>query len=60
MTNSAHGEVQHINPDDLSKNLAFTNVIVVTGQVKTIHIGGQDALDESGAFLGKEFYGTHG
>ena len=53
MTTSIHGQVQHINPDDLSKNPAFTNVIIVTGQVKTIYIGGQDAVDASGAIVGK-------
>ncbi len=53
MTTLTHGQVQHINPDDLSKNPAFTNVIVVTGQVKTIYIGGQDAVDASGTIVGK-------
>jgi enamine deaminase RidA (YjgF/YER057c/UK114 family) len=43
----------HINPDGLSKNPAFTNVIVVTGNVKTIYIGGQDAVDASGTIVGK-------
>ncbi|MDQ1275557.1 MAG: hypothetical protein QG610_1131, partial [Euryarchaeota archaeon] len=37
----------------LPKNPAFTNVIVVTGQVKTIYIGGQDAVDTSGNIVGK-------
>src|ERR1051326_1635321 len=53
MTTSIPGQVQHINPEDLSKNPAFTNVIVVTGQVKTVYIGGQDALDASGTIVGK-------
>jgi enamine deaminase RidA (YjgF/YER057c/UK114 family) len=53
MTNSVPGNVQHINPDDLSKNPAFTNVIAVNGQVKTIYIGGQDAVDASGTIVGK-------
>lgn len=53
MTTSIPGNVQHINPDELSKNPAFTNVVVVTGQVKTIYIGGQDALDASGTIIGK-------
>lgn len=53
MTNSTHGQVQHINPVELSKNPAFTNVIVVTGQVRTIYIGGQDAVDASGTIIGK-------
>jgi len=53
MTISIHGHVQYINPDDLPKNPAFTNVIVVTGPVKTIYIGGQDAVDVSGTIIGK-------
>ena len=53
MTNANRGEVRYINPDDLSKNPAFTNVITVTGPVKTIYIGGQDALDASGNIVGK-------
>jgi enamine deaminase RidA (YjgF/YER057c/UK114 family) len=47
------GEVNYINPDDLPKNPAFTNVITVTGPVKTVYIGGQDAVDSSGAIVGK-------
>jgi enamine deaminase RidA (YjgF/YER057c/UK114 family) len=47
------GQVSHINPDGLPKNPAFTNVIVVTGQVKTVYIGGQDAVDASGSIVGK-------
>jgi enamine deaminase RidA (YjgF/YER057c/UK114 family) len=53
MTNSTHGQVLHLNPDGLSKNPAFTNVIVVTGNVKTIYIGGQNAVDASGTIVGK-------
>jgi enamine deaminase RidA (YjgF/YER057c/UK114 family) len=53
MTTSQNGQVQHINPDGLSKNPAFTNVISVTGNVKTIYIGGQDAVDASGTIVGK-------
>jgi enamine deaminase RidA (YjgF/YER057c/UK114 family) len=53
MTTSTHGQVQHINPDDLPKNPAFTNVIVVTGQAKMIYIGGQDAVEASGTIIGK-------
>ena len=47
------GQVQHINPDALNKNPAFTNVVVVTGSVKTVYVGGQDAVDASGAIVGK-------
>ena len=54
-TKSTHvrGEVQYINPDSLPKNPAFTNVVTVTGPAKTIYIGGQDAVDASGAIVGK-------
>jgi enamine deaminase RidA (YjgF/YER057c/UK114 family) len=47
------GSVQHFNPDGLTKNPAFTNVVVVTGAAKTIYIGGQDAVDKSGKIVGK-------
>jgi enamine deaminase RidA (YjgF/YER057c/UK114 family) len=46
-------QVKYINPDSLPKNPAFTNVVTVTGPVKTIYIGGQDAVDASGAIIGK-------
>lgn len=47
------GTVEHINPDGLHKNPAFSNIIVVTGAAKTIYIGGQDAVDETGNIVGK-------
>jgi enamine deaminase RidA (YjgF/YER057c/UK114 family) len=47
------GQVQYINPDTLNKNPAFTNVVVVTGPVKTVYVGGQDAVDRSGTIVGK-------
>jgi enamine deaminase RidA (YjgF/YER057c/UK114 family) len=50
---SRSGTVEHINPDDLSKNPAFTQVVTVTGPAKTIYIGGQDAVDASGTIVGK-------
>jgi enamine deaminase RidA (YjgF/YER057c/UK114 family) len=50
---SAKGQVQYIQPDALNKNPAFTNVIVVTGSVKTVYVGGQDAVDASGTIVGK-------
>lgn len=54
-TKSTHvrGEVRYINPDGLPKNPAFTNVVTVTGPAKTIYIGGQDAVDATGAIVGK-------
>lgn len=52
-TTGASGLVQHINPDELHKNPAFTNVVVVTGAVRTVYIGGQDAVDAAGNIVGK-------
>ena len=46
-------QVRYINPDALNKNPAFTNVVVVTGPVKTVYVGGQDAVDASGTIVGK-------
>ena len=46
-------QVQYRNPNTLNKNPAFTNVIVVTGSVKTVYVGGQDAVDASGTIIGK-------
>ena len=45
--------VQHINPDGLARPRGFTNVVVVSGPVRTIYIGGQDAVDATGAIVGK-------
>lgn len=50
---SAAGLIQHLNPDGLNKNPAFTNVVVVSGSVKTVYVGGQDAVDASGTIVGK-------
>jgi enamine deaminase RidA (YjgF/YER057c/UK114 family) len=52
-SNKIKGHVQYINPDGLPKNPAFTNVVTVTGPVKTVYIGGQDAVDSSGNIVGK-------
>ena len=48
------GSVRYINPGSLNKNPAFTNVVVVEGNVKTVHIGGQDAINASGEIVGKD------
>jgi enamine deaminase RidA (YjgF/YER057c/UK114 family) len=49
----SEAQIQYINPDGLNKNPAFTNVVSVTGRVKTVYIGGQDAVDGSGNIVGK-------
>ena len=47
------GKVEHLNPVGLSKNPAFTQAVVVSGEVKTIYVGGQNSVDASGTVLGK-------
>jgi len=50
---TTRGVVKFINPSALNKNPAFTNVVVVSGSVKTIYIGGQDSVDASAASSGR-------
>ena len=50
---SAESPVRYINPDGLPKSDAFANVIVVTGLLRTVYVGGQDAINASGAVVGK-------
>jgi enamine deaminase RidA (YjgF/YER057c/UK114 family) len=46
------GHVEFLNPDGLNRNPAFSNVVVVSGNVRTIYIGGQDAIDAEGNIVG--------
>jgi enamine deaminase RidA (YjgF/YER057c/UK114 family) len=47
------GKVEHLNPEGLVQNPAFTNVVVVSGPTRTIYIGGQDAVDAAGQIVGE-------
>ena len=46
-------KIEYINPEGLNNNPAFTNVITVSGNVKTVYIGGQDSIDGSQQIIGK-------
>lgn len=46
-------KIQHINPDGLFKNPAFSQVVTTQGNGKTIYIGGQDAVNVQGEIVGK-------
>lgn len=46
-------KVQYINPDGLSKNPAFSNIVTIQGSGKTIYIGGQDAVNVNNEIVGK-------
>ena len=47
------GSVSYVDPDGLHNNPAFTNVVVVEGPVRTVYVGGQNAVDASGNIVGK-------
>ena len=51
--NPTAGSVSYVDPEGLHKNPAFTNVVVVEGPVRTVHVGGQNAVDSSGDIVGK-------
>jgi enamine deaminase RidA (YjgF/YER057c/UK114 family) len=50
---AAPGSVEHLNPETLHHNPAFTQAVAVSGAVKTVYIGGQNAVDASGAIVGQ-------
>lgn len=47
------GRVELMVPDGLVKSPAFSHVAVVSGPVRTIYIGGQDAVGADGQVVGK-------
>ena len=57
-SDTSGGQVEHLNPEGLPQNAAFTNVVVVTGPVRTIYIGGQDAVDATGQIVGADDVGA--
>jgi len=46
-------KVEHLNPEGLHKNPAFTQAVVVRGNATTIYVGGQNAVDKDGNIVGK-------
>lgn len=48
------GRVEHLDPEGLPRNPAFTNVVVVHGPARTIYIGGQNGTDASGGLAGDD------
>jgi enamine deaminase RidA (YjgF/YER057c/UK114 family) len=46
-------KMEHINPDGLIKNPAFSQIITTEGNGKTIYIGGQNAVNEKREIVGK-------
>ena len=53
MATIRQGKVQYHNPDALHENPAFTQMVTVSGPVKTVYIGAQVAVDREGNIIGK-------
>ena len=52
-SNKMSNKIEHINPKELSKNPAFSQIVTTQGNGKTIYIGGQDAVNVKGEIIGK-------
>ncbi len=46
------GRVKHLNPDSMMKSPAFSQVIAVSGNARTIYVGGQNSVDRIGRVVG--------
>jgi enamine deaminase RidA (YjgF/YER057c/UK114 family) len=46
-------QVNHINPETLHFNPAFSQVVTVSGPVRTVYVGAQTAVDREGEIVGK-------
>lgn len=44
--------INYINPDNMVKPRGYSHAIAVSGNRKTIYIGGQNAVDGNGIFIG--------
>jgi len=47
------GRVQHLNPEELHKNPAYSQPVVTTGNIKTVYVGSQNAVNTSGEVIRK-------
>ena len=44
--------VQHVNPEEMHSNPAFSQAVVVEGPARTIYVGGQNAVAADGSIVG--------
>ena len=45
--------VEYLDPEGLHQNPAFTNVVTIPANVRTVFVGGQNALNAEGEIVGK-------
>lgn len=53
MEKHTQGEVEFLSPDSLHKNPAYSQAVTTKGTLKTVYIGGQNAVDKEGKVVGK-------
>jgi len=46
-------KIKYINPENMAKPRGYSHAVSVSGDRKTIYIGGQNAIDEKGNLVGK-------
>jgi 2-iminobutanoate/2-iminopropanoate deaminase len=46
--------IEHLNPDTLHRNPAFTQVVRVEGATQLLFVGGQNAIDATGNIVGDD------
>lgn len=54
MTANSPGTVRFLSPDSLHQNPAYSNVVVASGPVTTVYVGGQNAVNRAGEIVGKD------
>jgi enamine deaminase RidA (YjgF/YER057c/UK114 family) len=45
--------IEHLNPEGLHKNPAYSQAVAVAGLVTTVYVGGQNAVDSEGNLVGR-------
>jgi enamine deaminase RidA (YjgF/YER057c/UK114 family) len=48
------GSVEYMSPPGLHQNPAYSQVVVTTGSVRTVYVGGQDGVDAAGTIVGHD------
>jgi enamine deaminase RidA (YjgF/YER057c/UK114 family) len=46
--------IEHLNPDELIKNRAYTQAVAVRGPNHLVFVGGQNAVNAKGEIVGKD------
>ena len=49
---TSSGRVEFLNPEGMLRNPAFSQAAVISGPVRTIYVGGQDAVLADGTIVG--------